>query len=166
MLGYLFSGSLRRSCQKNRWNKLLMFYCWIRVWRSYSTSVSRVCSSKPVFYLAHTHKHPPPRSSLLRMKFISEKTMRSFLDFDHKSYITVLSDMIPFINAYTSSSAAVSRNCSLPKLAALRSLGSQPNHRQSKSHRAITPRYAALRPNPLNIHKAWRNTISKGCEVQ
>lgn len=41
---------------------------------------------------------------MLRVKFILEKTMQSFLDFDHRSYIAVLSDIIPFFNAHTGAS--------------------------------------------------------------
>lgn len=41
---------------------------------------------------------------MLRVKFTLEETTQSFLDFDHRPYIAVLSDMIPF-NAHTGSSA-------------------------------------------------------------
>lgn len=58
-------------------------------------------------FVSHT---PPFWSCMLRVKFILEKTLQSFLDFDHRSYIVVLSDMIPFFNPHCT------KSCSLPRL--------------------------------------------------
>lgn len=106
--------------------------------------------------LSHT---PPLWSCMLRVKFILEKILQSFLDFDHRSYIVVLSDMIPFFNPHSAPRPAHYQGWST------RSPGEVVlTLKMEQITLCSASSWAAPRANVLPIPRAWRNVTAKGWE--